>query len=110
MRPFSPRMFPHRVRVSALAEKVGRSGGVDETWGDPGPPLPCRVRFATDRPGMAALAEVGVGGGQVAFPADPGLKLGDRIALGDRPLRALGPARPRDGDGVLFVANFEAID
>lgn len=110
MRPFSPRMFPHRATVAFLIEATGPAGGVAEAFDDPGPPLRCRVRYAADRAGMSAAAEVGVLAGQVAFPADPGVKLGDRIEAGGRRLRALGPAQPRDGDGALFVVEFESVN
>lgn len=110
MRPFSPRMFRHRARVRAAAEVAGRSGGVAETLGDPGPELPCRVRVSGERQGFAAAGEVAVARAQVAFPADPGVALGDRLVCGPAEYRALGPARARDAEGVLFVVECEVVE
>ncbi len=110
MRPFSPRMFPHRVTVHALVETNGPSSGVAESFPLVAGPLPCRVRWSSNREGFAAAGESSVTVGQVAFPADPGVSKGYQFVYGARKLRAIGPAQPRDAAGVLFVVDIAAID
>lgn len=111
MRPFSPSMFRHRVLIRKQTETTGRAAGVVEDWlPATGDPLPCRVRFAGDREGLVADGEVTTVLAQVAFPGDPGVRLGDQIEFGARTLRVLASAKPRDADGVLWVVPAQVIE
>ena len=104
-------MFPHRVTLRRLAETTGPGGGVAEAFAaPPGDSLPCRVRFAVNREGFVASAEISISTGQIAFPTDPGVTMGDELLHGTRPLRVTGPAQARDAVGVLFVVEFTVID
>ena len=110
MKPFSLRMFPHRVTVHALVETTGPSSGIDESFSLLASSVPCRVRWSSNREAFAAGTESSVMVGQVAFPHDPQVKKGDRIVYGNRPLRVIGPVQPRDAAGVLFVVDVATID
>ena len=110
MLPFHPTMFPHQATIWPLVEAEGPSGGTEETFPEAaGECLACRVRFANQREVMAALGESSLTPAQVAFPADPGVKLGDRIVAEGRHLRVLGPAQSRGGGG-LFVVACQVVD
>lgn len=109
MEPFDPSMFPHTVTVGGLAEGVDAEGGVVERP-QAGATLPCRVSLRSSMIGYGGGQETGVTVAQVAFPHDPGFVKGDRMAYVGRDIRAVAPARPRDGDGVLFVVDGHLID
>lgn len=113
MEAFDPSMFPHLAYLLPLTEGQDSGASVTEAFPDPsGDPLPCRVRFKGPRIEYRADQEATVTPVDVAFPADPVCKKGDRFQRtpAARLLRALGPAQARDGDGVLFVVQCEAID
>jgi hypothetical protein len=116
MRPFSVRMFPHSVYLLAEADGSDPTASVVEGFPPTSglAPIPCRVRLSAtaQAPFGAGDGEVTATGAQIAFPAQPGAKKGDRFL---RPkdgltLRVLAPARARDGDGALFVVSCEVID
>jgi hypothetical protein len=112
MRPFSPRMFPHRAHFLPTGDSTDSTGSAVETPPDPGSALPCWVGFKGSRARMAGDREVGVTLADLAFPADPGCGVGDffeQVGAGRR-FRALAPAQALGADGVLFVVACEAID
>lgn len=117
MEPFDPGMFPHSVYFLSLASTGDPTASTKENFPtDLGglTPLPCRIRSTITRQASygPGEGEVSVTEARIAFPTNPGCKKSDRFQrVSDGLLcRALGPARARDGDGVLFVVETEVID
>jgi hypothetical protein len=123
MRPFSPRMFPDLVTLLALVETRDTDLGVVESFGMPGAPIACRVRYiqaASGRGGSAFAGESETASTfvTVALAADPGVKKGDRfqpmLAGGllpkGAPVRVQAGAKPHDAAGFLWTVRCSEIE
>jgi hypothetical protein len=114
MQAFDLSMFPHLVTLDVLADGADATASTEEGFTPGATPLPCRVRSTIthqERFG-AGDREVSYTEARVAFPANPGAKKGDRFVrtTDGLILRALAPARARDGDGALFVIECQVVD
>ena len=111
MEAFDPEMFPQTCTVTPPTIGEDASAGPTEAFPAGAPELPCRVRYTRTTPFSGDLGDRSVTMANVAFPADPGVQINWQVAVADGPrLRALGPARARDGSGALFVLACEADD
>lgn len=114
MEAFDPSMFPHLAILNVLNEGADATASTFEDFAPGVAPLPCRVRATATHqsPFGPGAGEVSTTDCRVGFPADPGCKKGDRFirASDGLTVRALAPARARDGDGVLFVVYGLIVD
>jgi hypothetical protein len=107
-----PALFPDVVWLLPLSESADADGGPEESFPSPsGPGIACTVTSKkVVHQGYAGDMEIGVTPAIVAFPADPGLKKGDRLLWDGRIIRLLAQARLSAGAGSFYTAQGEIRD